>query len=502
MIDSDSSNGTAKGRDAVEIDSSGRRVLPWNSIVDETPTQKLKHNPAPSIPPASSRPGSVGSNRPLISSSPQSSPKPRNVLLKKNSSRRKAGKRGSAQSLQAQSAYKAPRGSDQANPISQSQSETPERWSMIDVPLNVGHMGMSVHEHRQSMDGTNESGDSEYSDAQTHAPLAASLVSQPTTLPATTTAPLADSENAGPHLAEMLALGKPMLSTSGALDLISDTGYAALALREGQTGRRGLVVPNSQALTSMHGSVGFAGQSVLSLASAERPRQISGPEHAQQRRSIDRPRRTSGLGLSDVQSAHSRNASGQEWRRPEVVVMDRRRSMEAGAQEVGPGELGRLMRERSRKESIELPLTDPPATFVDTTVPAPRTDPVESDPQAATLPVDASNPPEKEVVSDSKGKGKASIGQKFEEKVKGGTFARLLRSGAASKPENTDTSTMTSMVDASAIMAGDIDPSKSASEYGRSNSTYETAPSQASNTSRGRGASGSARTQISLGKKS
>ena len=56
--------------------------------------------------------------------------------------------------------------------------------------------------------------------------------------------------------------------------------------------------------------------------------------------------------------------------------------------------------------------------------------------------------------------------------------------------------------DAPTSEAGDIDPAKSMSEHGKSTSTYETAPSQTSNTSRGPGGFGSARTKISLGKKS
>ena len=357
LLDSDSLESSGKGRTAVDLDSSGRRVLPWASILDEAPTQPSSHTNeneerAASVPPASTRRPSAESNRPLMSSSAQSSPKPRNVLLKKNSSRRKAGRRGSAQSLQAQSAYKAPRSSDQADPASQSQSETPERWSMVDVPPNVGHMGISMHEHRQSLDGTHESGDSVYTDAQAHhhttqptQPNTMAPSMQPATVPAPTIVPLADADVVQPD--GMLALGQPMLPTSEASDQVTDTGYAALPLRDGQAGRRGLVVQNSQALTSMHGSVGFAGQSVLSLSS-DRPRQSSGPDLGQ-RRSIDRPRHTSGL--SEAYDGHSRNTSGQEPRPAgSVVEPERTKTKQDGAQEEGPGELGRLMREGSQRK--------------------------------------------------------------------------------------------------------------------------------------------------------
>ena len=317
--------GAGKGRNAVEIDSAGRRVLPWTSMLDErlphqaerqaseTPghtrhvSESALHSaPSFNAPSERRRTPSTNSERPLITGSAKSSPKPRNMLLKKNSSRRKAGKRSSAQSLQSvrgtqtqlPSAWAPPAGSRGHGDPSIRGTTTPdaERWSMIEVPANVGHLGMSVHEHRQSLDGTHESGDSVYTDAQaqpmqTHQVDRSSLLglvpgpsaAQATlssVLPTTHTQPLAE-----PAPETMLQLGKPMdVSPDPSSDLthanvVTEDGYAGLPLREGTAARRGLVVQNNEALTSVHGSVGFAGQSVLSLAS-DRRRQVSGPERA------------------------------------------------------------------------------------------------------------------------------------------------------------------------------------------------------------------------------
>lgn len=141
-----------------------RRVLPWTStVMSDQPTAEQRAVPdsptrAEALPQPRSqselrdRGPSVDSARPLLqSSSVQSSPRPRNVLLKKNSIRNRTSSSESRQhSVRAHSRQASDAGAG-AIAVPPAQSAAPaagndrDTWAMIDPPTHVGHMGVTMH---------------------------------------------------------------------------------------------------------------------------------------------------------------------------------------------------------------------------------------------------------------------------------------------------------------------------------------------------------------------
>ncbi|ORX40706.1 hypothetical protein BD324DRAFT_678147 [Kockovaella imperatae] len=516
-----------KGRDAVEVDSSGRRILPWTSVAEAhpTPNESSSHarhasgsvvNPSPQlVSNTPQRDPSVDSDRPLMSGSAKSSPKPRNLLLKKNSTRRKASKRSSSQSLQSvrgqqthlPSAWQPisqPGRAGQETPSAQGGggASTPEadRWSLIDIPAKVGTIGMSLHEQRQSADETQGSESSIYTDA--HAQPAtvrpepgSGLDSAPVTqknatdampersglgLPASASVPLAPPQD------QMHQLGRPMQPISADMthtDLTTPEGYGGLALRDNAPANRAQVVQNPTALASMHGSMGYAGQSVLSFAS-DRKRQPSG----------------TGAGQGPVSgSGHSRGPSrsrlssgrtvGQDT--DHLAIPETRPELPTDR---GPGGLGSLLRQASPKRQ-PLSLSEDPA-------PAANTQEVNSVTSPHVIPAAQSTlaPPAQATPTVLTPEATAP-------KPKG--ISKYFRKSPAPPAPHVQPSRSILLAQSARSLDADLpspakDSDVAVSEFGKSTSEYETAPSQAGSSigGRGPGAVGSSRTKISLGKKS
>lgn len=139
-----------------------RRVLPWTSTVvsaqdrSATAAQRAPDSPDRALlqPRSQSemrhRDASIDSSRPLLqSSSVQSSPRHRNVLLKKNSIRNRTSSSESRQpSVRAHSRQASDVGAagivPGQLPANQNGNNDRDTWTMIDPPANVGRLGVTM----------------------------------------------------------------------------------------------------------------------------------------------------------------------------------------------------------------------------------------------------------------------------------------------------------------------------------------------------------------------
>jgi hypothetical protein len=148
-----------------------RRVLPWTSTVArKTPDRSSPEHPRgvtpvsirpPTLPPNQGhrRGTSIDSSQPLLpqASSVQSSPRPRNVLLKKTSLRRKTSNSSKHQSLPARSRQVSEVGLGE-NIRREHEGRTtrdtsdPGSWFMVDQPARVGHLGLTTYTDPQFQD--------------------------------------------------------------------------------------------------------------------------------------------------------------------------------------------------------------------------------------------------------------------------------------------------------------------------------------------------------------
>ena len=528
----------SRGRDVVGVDENGRRVLPWTSVVDNgqndaplPPTTPGTNQLPPPLPPRNHvRSGSMpspshhhpsnatthrrvpseDSTRPLIPASSQSSPRPRNVLLKKGSLKRKESKRASANSLRPGAGENLDPAIGQPEPGSmydhdaplvshpvpeRGTAPTPEQWSIVDVPTNIGHLGVSMYDPGQSAAATHDTENSTYQDA----------------------GPLHENEAAVPMIpqsrASNLPLGQrfPVDASTPAQDddqgqletLQSPEGYGGLPIREGISPRRGQLVNmhSHDMLASMHGSVGYAGA----------PSMMSGVSgHGD-------PSVLSGLSGHD---ARQRKTSGFDLAPPLPP-----RPAELGGVG-GPGEHGELMRARPQEETTSAPgaTVPPPAQ----PIPVPM-HPSETAPDmvpggwrdGTTTNADAVQSPAESTDEDVKP----------EKKSKRGFFGRVMGRSKSSKNEdssapliadqqspekgpivNMPTSKPSAAIDSedntdedNAGLDSKRDQGKgkaltSSSRTAKSDSLYESAQSEMGQAGSGPGAAGSARTRISVGR--
>lgn len=138
-----------------------RRVLPWSStVVSDRPATANDNHQVPISPTHSTlqprsqsemrhRDASLDSGRPLLQdSSVQSSPRHRNVLLKKNSIRQRTSSSDSQRrSLQPRSRQVSDTGrSGPSLPRGGVETDSErESWTMVDPPSNVGRLGMTMY---------------------------------------------------------------------------------------------------------------------------------------------------------------------------------------------------------------------------------------------------------------------------------------------------------------------------------------------------------------------
>jgi len=136
------------------------RVLPWSSILDdEVPPRErsasraqavnVSFNPNAASPPSAmpdrcQRTASQDSSRPVIPTSAQPSPRPRNVLLKKNSLRRQRSVSGGGSSDLPPPAPGA--STAEASVITMDTTENDGQWSMVDILASAGHVGVSTYQ--------------------------------------------------------------------------------------------------------------------------------------------------------------------------------------------------------------------------------------------------------------------------------------------------------------------------------------------------------------------
>ena len=272
------------GRESSDSDSDPRdvdpfhRVLPWTSVLDEGPPPsprragQISDQRATTVPP-SSMPGqghvhrrspSQDSSRPLlVNGSAQSSPRQKNVLLKKNSTTQR-NRTASGNDSDSQTQRAANRGGGQTTSPTPPQAES-ESWSMVDVPLQPGQpthapIDPSDDVNRLSQGGrvseekTAESGESVYNDPQE--------------IPITGEQIMALGQPIHPHP----TIPPPAESHSGTGTQHRDSigeGVTTVPLKEASSPKRAgsafVEVGSGIGIPSMYGSVGnTGGQSIMS----------------------------------------------------------------------------------------------------------------------------------------------------------------------------------------------------------------------------------------------
>lgn len=289
-------------------ESEGGRVLPWTSVLTEdlptSPTRVKKTSNGSTIapPPPSAMPQafvrqrtrSQDSSRPLIPSSAGASPRQKNILLKKNSLRRRSasGSRSIDLPPPEHIAPTAVPGAGVASTVRQGQDGSrhvrdSDQWSMVDVPAHVGRLGATPHEPaaalpsyppalpprhlpelipRVSMDSA--SNGSVYEDTSENLQhTALSSLAIPQHLPSPP--PPIPARPAQPTYEEFQP---PSLALGNFVDPDTDAGQiGTVPLRDPVTRRAGSAmvdVGGGIGIPSMHGSVGYfpTGQSVISDA--------------------------------------------------------------------------------------------------------------------------------------------------------------------------------------------------------------------------------------------
>ena len=162
----------------------------------------------------------------------------------------------------------------------------------------------------------------------------------------------------------------------------------------------------------------------------------------------------------------------------------------------GTGDLGGMLREPlPQRRAAPLPPTENKAT--DPSIRTPQ--PIDVHQPAQGAPASSLTPP-KAVTDTTPEKGNGLM-SRLEVRAKHKTFGRLFRKGS---PEETPGAAGPAGTTDKRSGSGEpaVEGLKAVSEYGKSTSTYETAPSQAGSSigGRGPGAAGSARTKIRPGK--